>query len=101
MREEYTPFKTVANGGARGKRKRVRKRTKPPAVIAKPTLLSLIEASLNEEEEEEEATSGHVTADRGHVTPEESHVTEERISRKFKQLFIRGDSVVMLSPKAS
>ena len=83
--ERYAPFRTVANGGVTesdSKRKRIKRKKKQKGHS---------EESIDDKWRTEQSLLGHVTSWGTHVIPPGA------ITRHLNQLFIRGDSIIMVN----
>ena len=78
--EQYVPFRTVANGGVSERKKRKKKKKK--------NLLTFEEAVETKE------PSDHTIASASNSC---SRVKPHAVTRRLKQLFIRGDNIVMIN----
>ena len=86
--ERYVPFRTIANGGvteSASKRKRTKRKNKKKEQSE--------EENIEDVSRTEQSSSllGHVTSLGSHVMPPGA------ITRRLNQLFIRGDSVIMIN----
>ena len=85
--ERYVPFRTIANGGvteSASKRKRTKRKNK--------------KMEQSEEENIEDVLRTEQSSSLGHVTSLGSHVMPPgAITRRLNQLFIRGDSIIMIN----
>ncbi len=83
--EEYSPFRTVANGGTEGRKRR--RRTKAGSEGAGPQTLADSDITTSAQTVEPSGTGG-----RGYSE------SRGKLTRHLKQLFIRGDNIVMVAP---
>ena len=79
--EHYVPFRTVANGGVSEGRKRKKKKSKKKLLTS-------------EEDVRTEVASDHTPL--SSASSSCSHVTPKSVTRHLKQLFIRGDNIIMI-----
>ena len=102
--EEYTPFRTMVNGGKTRKKKKKRQR-KAKEEDLHPAETPLVERKAVIEAKDtiaEKTEDFHPTETGGGEGKEDCTVaTEERLCRHLNQLFIRGDNVVVVAPTAS
>ena len=95
--EHYTPFRTVANGGIEGSRKKKKKKKKTQAHVEPKDVQSPVESGSKNDHSSmlvttESSNKEHVTSIVGSATN-----VPEGLTRQLKQLFIRGDNVLMVA----
>ena len=81
--EQYVPFKTFSNGGVVESRRKRKKRNKKEAL------------KVEERQAVERPPSG-VASSTAAVTCSHMTVTQDVVTRHLKQLFIRGDNIIMI-----
>ncbi len=112
--EEYSPFRSVANGGTEGKRKRRRRKgtgktvdsqtcsPQPPTGGVPPATAKggrgTLTGGIPPAKAEGEGGSGTLT-DVATAEGEGGMGQHGKLTRQLRQLFIRGDNVVMVAPK--
>lgn len=97
--EQYVPFRTLANGGVSAKKRKKRKKSK---TVRDDPSRDHVMPSLSDGGETMSASSSHVTSSSDHVTSSLScQVMQHAVIRQWKQLFIRGDNIVMISSPMS